>query len=443
MTEVGTVLAILRQQSIFKPLCSPITTEVRDIENLIRRMTNTQIKFVRCFLLVPLVSSLLIYAQSNANSDAAGYAEEGKRALAQGHNEAAQAAFEKATKLQPNIAEFHAALGAICFQRHEYDEAIREIRLAQKLNRSLPKIDVLLGLSLSEVGQFREALPHLEKGFRVTTDSETRRMCGLQLLRAYSGMERYLDAVKTAIDLNQFYPNDPEVLYHTGRIYGNQAYVVMMRLHDSAPNSIWMLQAQGEANESEKNYEAALAAFQHLAVIAPQRPGVHYRMGRIHLSRVRDEGKHEDRSAAAIEFENELEVDPNNGNARYELGVIADEDGKYETARDQFQQVLLRYADFEEALVALGGCYLEMSMPSDAVPPLQRAAKLRPDDKVAWYRLSRAQHATGDDAAAAKSMATFRSIQDPNQGELQSSSAKTEITPQRLDADAETHSTTP
>jgi predicted Zn-dependent protease len=240
--------------------------------------------------------------------------------------------------------------------------------------------------------------------------------------------------------MNRYYPDDPEVLYHTGRIYGNQAYVVMMKLHDKAPNSIWMLQAQGEANESQKNYDAALVSFKNVLELDPKRPGVHYRMGRIYLSRLKELGKQEDKEAAAAEFESELKVDPDNGNARYELGVVADQDGKLDVARQQFEQVLLRYPESEEALVALGGCYLEMSKPSEAVAPLERAARFRPDDEVAWYRLSRAQRANGDMDGAAKSMATFRKIHDPNQTGQKGPNSKAEVTPQRLDVDADLQS---
>jgi tetratricopeptide (TPR) repeat protein len=137
------------------------------------------------------------------------------------------------------------------------------------VNAGLPKLDSLLGMSLSEMGQFTEALPHLEKGFKQSSDTEVRRMCGLQLLRAFSGLSRNDDAVETSLKLNKFYPKDPEVLYHTGKVYGSIAYDVMEKLHDAAPGSVWMLQAQGEANESQKNYEAAIIAYDHVLRIEP------------------------------------------------------------------------------------------------------------------------------------------------------------------------------
>ncbi len=44
----------------------------------------------------------------------------------------------------------------------------------------------------------------------------------------------------------------------------------MEKLHDTAPGSVWMLQAQGEANESEKNWDGAIIAFNHVLTIDPQ-----------------------------------------------------------------------------------------------------------------------------------------------------------------------------
>ena len=195
----------------------------------------------------------------------------------------AQANFEKLAKLDPGVAEIHATLGAIYFKQGEYELAVKEVQTAQKLKPSLPRLDNLLGLSLSELSRFSEALPRLEKCFK-QADSESKRMCGLQLLRAYTGLSRDADAVETALALNKLYPDDPEILYHTGRIYGNFAYIVMEKLHDKAPDSIWMLEAQGEANESQKDYDAAIVAFNHVLVLDPQRPGIHYRLGRIYLA---------------------------------------------------------------------------------------------------------------------------------------------------------------
>jgi predicted Zn-dependent protease len=375
------------------------------------------------------------WPQSDSQEEAATYAEAGQKALAAGHYPEAQQNFEQLAKLEPNIAEVHATLAAIYFKQRQYELSVREVRTAQKLKPSLPRLDSLLALSLSELGQFQEALPHLEKGFKQTTDSDTRRMCGLQLLRAYSGLDRDSDAVETALALNKVFPDDPEVLYHTGRIYGNFAYIVMEKLHDEAPNSIWMLQAQGEANESQKDYDAAIIAFNHVLTLDPHRPGIHYRLGRIYLARLQESQKPEDRESARREFQAELEIDPGNGNAAYELAKMAADDNNLEEARKQFEAVIARFPDFEQALVGLGGVYLQSQAGAQAVAPLQRATKLDANDEVAWYRLAQAERAAGNREGAQKALETFRTLHTSSSAAHKPPAD--EVTPQQLDPGAQ------
>lgn len=376
------------------------------------------------------------WPQTGAENDAAQYAAEGQRALGQGRYDEAQSAFEKLAKLDPGIAEVHATLAAIYFKQRNYHLAVEQVRTAQRLKPSLPRLDSLLGLSLSELGRYSEALPRLTKGFQDTSDPEVRRRCGLELMRAYTNLGRDSDAVETALALNRLYPEDPEVLYHTGRIYGNYAYIIMERLHDQAPGSIWMLQAQGEANEAQKNDDAAITAFNHVLVLDPKRPGIHYRLGRIYLDRYRETQKGEDRDAAMHEFMAELAVDPGNGNAAYELANMQMDTGNFDKARGLLEDTVKRYPDFEDALVALGRADLELQQPAEAVTALKHATRLRPNDDVAWYRLSLAQRAAGNRQGQMEALTEYRRIHQIIPGTLQRTHAGDEITPQKLDSEA-------
>jgi tetratricopeptide (TPR) repeat protein len=357
----------------------------------------------------------------------------GQQALAAEDYQQARGDFEQLAKLHPGMAEVHANLAAIDFKLHDYESAVSEVRTAQKLKPSLPKLGSLLALSLAELGRFTEAMPRLEKEFKQSTDPEVKRLCGLQMLRGYTRLGRDADAVQTALEMNKLYPDDPEVLYNTGRIYGNFAYDVMEKLHDKAPGSIWMLQAQGEANEASKSYDAAIVAFNRVLELDPQRPGLHYRLGRVYLSRFRDGQKQEDWDSAQKEFTAELGVDPTNGNAAYELANMQAESGNLDEALKGYEQVLKLYPDFEEALVGLGGVLLDSHKAEQAVAPLEHATQVNPDDEVAWYRLSTAERATGNREAQQKALAAFQKIHSakplhkPNTGD--------EITPQKIGAD--------
>lgn len=386
-------------------------------------------------LLVLLLASSFLAGQDASEEEAAGYAREGQRALAAGDYPAAQSSFEKLEKIAPNVAEVHASLAAIYFKERQYEPAVREIRTAQRLKPSLPRLDSLLGLSLAEMGELAQAVPGLEKGFKQTADDEVRRMCGLELLRVYTGLHRDADAMATALELNRIYPDDPEVLYHTGRVAGNYAYTLMEKLRTDAPNSIWMLQAQGEANESEKNYDVAIRLFQQVLAMDPRRPAIHYRMGRVYMAKFQSSHAAADRESARHEFEQELEIDPGNGNAAYELAQMSADDNNLDAARKQFEAVLARYPNFEQALVGLGGVLLESNAARDAAVVLNRAVKIDPGDEVGWYRLARAEHAVGDQEAAQKAMSTFQTLHASQPTQRASVSAD-ELTPQKLDAAA-------
>jgi predicted Zn-dependent protease len=373
--------------------------------------------------------------QANIEDQAERVAAAGQQAIAAGQIEAARTDFEQLAKMTPGVAEVHATLAAIYFQQHQYELAVREVRTAQRLKPSLPKLDSLLGWSQAELGRYAEALPGLEKGFKQTADPDVRRMCGLQLLRAYTGLSRDSDAVETALALNRLYPDDPEVLYHTGRIYGNFAYIVMTKLHDRAPGSVWMLQAQGEANESRKDYEGAIAAFNHVLALDPRRPGIHYRMGRIYLGRYGESRKPDDREAAKREFLAELDVDAGSGNAAYELAQMCVDDSNLDEARQRFEALVAQLPDFEQALVGLAGVYLQGQMGARAVAPLERATKLDPTDEVAWYRLAQAERAAGNRDAAQKALETFRTLH-ASSSSANKPPATDEVTPQQLGPDS-------
>src|SRR5687767_15187349 len=81
------------------------------------------------------------------------YVQQGEQALAQGRYAEAATAYEKLKELSPATAEVHAKLGLIYFQQRDYDRAVSALRHALKLKPALPRADMLLAMSLSELGQ--------------------------------------------------------------------------------------------------------------------------------------------------------------------------------------------------------------------------------------------------------------------------------------------------
>ncbi len=151
----------------------------------------------------------------------------------------------------------------------------------------------------------------------------------------------------------------------------------------------------------------------------------------MHLARFENSAKPEDREAAKSDFLAELAIDPGNGNARYELAQLAASDNNLEEAQKQFEAVLADFPDFEQALVGLGGVYLQGKAAAKAVAPLERATTLDANDEVAWYRLAQAQRGAGNREAAQKALDTFRRLHDSSTAATKPPSAD-EVTPQQL-----------
>jgi tetratricopeptide (TPR) repeat protein len=338
--------------------------------------------------------------------------EQAQQALTQGRYAEAERFYERLSKLDPGTAEVQANLGLVYFEERKFDQAVPALRQALKLKPSLVKSENLLAMSLSELGHYGEALPGLEKGFHRSTDPEIKRMCGLQLERAYTGLKRDSKAVEVAMELNRLYPDDPEILYQTGKIYGNFAFLTMQKLAQVAPSSVWRHQAAGEADESQGSYSLAITEYRQVLALEPDRPGVHYRLGRTLLARSYQVASAQDTAEAAKEFEQELQRDPTNANVAYELGEIRRKGGQFDEAQRLFEAALQNYPNFEEAHLGLASALLSLQKPESALPHLRKAIALNAQNEVAWYRLGQAQKAMGNAAEQEKALTEYRRLHD-------------------------------
>lgn len=399
-------------------------------------MTSFRRKLAPSFAVILSVFAGAARAQTDGSSAIQKYSEEGQQALAQGRYNEAERAYEKLRELSPKTAEVHANLGLIYFNERKFDQAVVALRKGLKLNPNLRKTSVLLAMSLSELGQYNEALPGLEKEFHRSTDPVIRRASGLYLERAYTGLKRDDKAVEVALELNRLYPDDPEILYQTGRLFGNFAYLAVKRLADVAPNSVWKHQASAEAWESQGSYDLAISEYQQVLKLDPRRPGIHYRLGRVLLARATQSSSQEDSAAALKEFAAELELDPTNANAAYELGEAHRNLGQTEDAKKFFELALKYYPDFGQANLGLAAVLLKEDSAELARNHIRKAIAANPENEVAWYRLSQAERALGNSQGQQKAFAEFQRLRQRS-SELEAAKglfSQDEVTKQHVDA---------
>jgi len=378
--------------------------------------------------------SLPSIAQQDASVER--YAEEGQAALAAGRYADAEKAFEKLRQLEPGTAEVHANLGLIYFQERKFEEAIPALKRALKLKPALTKTDNLLAMSLSEIGRYNEAVPGLEKCLHHSTDIEIKRMCGLELERAYTGLKKDSKAVEVAMELNRLYPDDPEILYQTGKIYGNYAFLTMEKLAQVGPTSVWRHLAAAEAHESQGSNGQAIQEYHEVLRLEPDRPAIHYRIGRSLMGRFWQRQSSDDMAAAQKEFEEELRLHPDNANSAYELGEMHRKSKQIDEAQRYFEQALQHYPDFAEAQLGLAAVLLEKNQPEQALLHAQRAVAVDPENEVCWFRLAKIQRTLGNVAEQQKALSEYRRLHDirNQQKEVEPVFSPREVTKQEVDA---------
>jgi tetratricopeptide (TPR) repeat protein len=386
-----------------------------------------------CLCALFLVSE--VRAQSANAAQLQRYSQQGEKALAEGRYAEAAQAYEKLRQLTPNTAEVHARLGLIYFQQGRFAQAVSALRQAIKLKTTLPNTDLLLAMALSELGQYREALSALEKGFKLATDPALKRASGLQLQRTYTGLQQDDKAVAVALELTTLYPKDPEVLYHAGRLFANYAYLSTMKLAEVAPDSLWLHLAAGEANESQGQSDAALREYRIVLSRDANRPGVHFRLGRVLLARAQQSTTDTNSEAEALkEFEQELRLDPTNANAAYEAGEIHRKSARFDKAAELFTLAVKHYPDFEDALVGLGRTLVSLGRPEQALPYFQKALALNSRNEVSWYQVSLAYKSLGNAIEQQKALVEFQRLRSQKSQAADSVNlSRQEVTRQKLD----------
>jgi tetratricopeptide (TPR) repeat protein len=257
-------------------------------------------------------------------------------------------------------------------------------------------------VQLAESGRCREALPLLKTAMERAPEPETKKRLGLD--GVHCGMTLHdLDSAATFIrGLNQRFPNDPEVLYLTVHVFSDLSIRASQKLMVSAPTSYQVRLLNGEALEAQGKWDDAVTEYREVLKRNPNLPGVHDRVGRLLLAGPKTDAN---KQAARREFEEELKVNPTNAGAEYILGELARQGEQFPSAIEHFKRATMLDTEFADAFIGLGRTMLENARNADAIAPLEKAAKLRPDNPAAHFYLITAYRRTGNKDAAEREVA--------------------------------------
>jgi len=241
-----------------------------------------------------------------------------------------------------------------------------------------------------------------------------RRTAGLAGIRCAMVLNQSDPAVELLRMLNREFPRDPEILYVTTHTFSDLSSRAAQQLAAFAPNSFQAQELRAESLEVQGKWDQAAREYQAILQQNPRQPGIHFRLGRLLLSKpnppptVAEDAKKE--------FQQELEIDPNNAGAEYVLGELARQSQQWDEAIQHFSRAAKLDASFGDAFLGLGSSLMSQRKFSEAVPPLETAVKLEPQNPAAHYNLAMAYARSGRKEAADKEFAVHREMMQKSGG---------------------------
>ena len=158
---------------------------------------------------------------------------------------------------------------------------------------------------------------------------------------------------------------------------------------------------RGYISEITRSQRARESFKQNLeaATLNPADASAHYNLGLIHQQRG-------ELDAARERFERAVQIDDEEIDAHYQLGRIARTQGRFAEAIKNFEQVVARDISHSQHEVwrEVGATYLTAGQPEDARNSLERVLDSRPSDPEGLYLMGRAYAALGQRREAASSM---------------------------------------
>ncbi len=285
---------------------------------------------------------------------------------------------------------------------------------AQFSSSSDPRAGILSAIVDAALGGCAEVLPELaaaaEEG-----DLPTARLAGLAAARCSIAAKSFGSALDTLTKLQAGHPVDPEVLYETARLHlkgWNEAVWKMFRL---APSSYRVNQLSAEIFEIQGRYDDAVREYRKAIQKTPGTLNLHYRLGRALLMRSHEPDALEE---ALGEFRAELELNPNDAVAEFQVGQILQIQGRPKEALPHLERALELDGEFPEALLAVARERTRLEQHEEAIALLERALNLQPQSEPAHYGLMLAYRNAGRLEDARRVQDALEKLQSPEDGEF-------------------------
>ena len=237
----------------------------------------------------------------------------GHAVLSRGDVAEAEAAFKKAIELDANSADAYAGLATIQFGKKDYDGTIASATKALDLNSGLTQAYAVRGRAQNEKGNADAAYSDLAMAITVNPEDADSHLAYAQVHKRQGNRDMAINAYRKALEVN---PNLKGANLELGELlvikqdYGG-ALEALQKAPESAQSALWI----GTAYDKQKQFDAALQAYDKAIQLDPNAAAAYHARGKV----LREQKK--DAAGAVAALEKATSLSPDNPDYQTDLGL--------------------------------------------------------------------------------------------------------------------------
>ncbi|PYU64709.1 MAG: hypothetical protein DMG49_25885 [Acidobacteria bacterium] len=290
-----------------------------------------------------------------------------------GDLEGAVAEYKQFLKLHPEATAIHSNLGAALAGLGRFEEAVPEYKTALRESPALAAARLNLALVYYKMGRIADAARELA---RVRAEDSENEQAALLLGDCYLRMRREKDVIRVLEPEERKHPDDPAIAYMLGTAWirdnqvekGQVLVDRILRNGDSAEAHLML----GSAKMNVADFAGARDEFAKAVALNPNLAEVHVLYAKaLVLTGDSDQSSKEFKAELAVDpfnFDSNLQLGatrPGDPGVRYQLALIALDEGKPDEARQMLETLVRESPQFTEAHVSLSLVYYRLKRPAD------------------------------------------------------------------------------
>jgi tetratricopeptide (TPR) repeat protein len=327
----------------------------------------------------------------------------GTEAMRNGALDEAAGDFSAVIHISPHFAEAYFNLGLVREQQGRFDDAITSLQHALVLKPTLRGANLFLGIAQYRLNHYQPAIAALQREVQLNpSDPQAWMWLGVTELAA----EQPEGAVIALDKAAKLAPNDVDILYHRGRAHMLVSKASYERMLHADPNSWRVRQVLAQADAEADRHQEAIAEYEATIKLAPVQPGLHEELGSEYW-------KNGQMEAAEIQYQRELEIDPNNTLALYKLGSLRVERAKPQEGKPLIEAALRQNQHLRDAYYYLGRADMQMGNDQAAIEDFKRAIAGETDPEIiqqSYYQLAQVYRRMRQTAEAQAALASFQKL---------------------------------